>query len=51
MSDLFIFLFGTLVSLFCAAAVGLLVWGAAHEPRPGEPYEAERRAERKGTGV
>jgi hypothetical protein len=33
MSDLYIFVLGCFVSLLVAAAVGLLMWGAANEPR------------------
>ena len=33
MSDIVIFGMGLFVSLVVACAVGLLLWGAAHEPR------------------
>ncbi len=33
MNDFYIFCFGLLVSLVVASAVGLLLWGAANEPR------------------
>lgn len=33
MSDLFIFLVGCVVSLLVASAIGLLLYGAAREPR------------------
>jgi len=33
MSDLILFLVGCVVSLMVAGAVGLLLWGAASEPR------------------
>lgn len=48
MSDVFVFLAGTIVTLMVSAAVLLLMWGAAHEPRPGEPFErpSEMRGER-----
>lgn len=36
MSDVFLFLIGTLVTLIVSAAVALLMWGAAREPRAGE---------------
>jgi hypothetical protein len=47
-SDLFIFLAGTIVTLMVAAAVLLLMWGAAHEPRPSEAFErpSDMRGER-----
>jgi hypothetical protein len=32
-SDFFIFCMGCIVTLMVAGAVGLLLWGAAHEPR------------------
>jgi hypothetical protein len=32
-SDFFILALGCFVSLIVASAVGLLLWGAAHEPR------------------
>jgi hypothetical protein len=47
-SDLFLFLAGTIVTLMVAAVVFLLMWGAAHEPRPGEAFErpSDRQDER-----
>ncbi len=39
MNDLFLFLAGTIVTMMVAAAVLLLMWGAAHEPRSGEALE------------
>lgn len=33
MSDVLLFFIGCLVTLMVAAAVGLLLWGAANEPR------------------
>ena len=35
MSDVIIFVVGCFVSLVVAGAVGLLMWGAAHEPDGG----------------
>lgn len=35
MSDIIIFCMGCFVSLVVASAVGLLLWGAANEPRGG----------------
>lgn len=48
MSDLALFVAGTIVTLMVAAAVTLLMWGAANEPRPGEAFERpqETRGER-----
>ncbi len=37
MSDVIIFGMGCFVSLVVAGAVGLLMWGAANEPRGGLP--------------
>ena len=37
MSDLYIFGMGCFVSVICASAVGLLLWGAANEPRASAP--------------
>ncbi len=36
MSQLALFLFGCLVTMVVASAVGLLMWGAANEPEDGE---------------
>lgn len=33
MNDIVIFAMGCIVSLFVASAVGLLLWGAANEPK------------------
>ena len=41
MSDVFIFLIGCLVSLMVLSAVGLLLWGAAHEPHAAERPKSE----------
>lgn len=40
MSDLALFLFGGLVTLICAAAVGLLLWGAVEDGRTAREERA-----------
>jgi hypothetical protein len=59
MSDFFIFALGCFVSLIVASAVGLLLWGAAQEPRAAlrplrecadsQPAEPASPAQRKPT--
>ncbi len=34
MTDTLIFLFGALVTLMCAGAVGMLLWGAYEDRKP-----------------
>ena len=41
MSDVYIFCMGFFVSLVVASAVGLLLWGAANEPR-GSIFPAKK---------
>ena len=43
MADLFIFLAGLVVTSIVGSAVFLLMWGAAHEPAAGEPFEARTK--------
>jgi len=45
MSDVFLFLIGSLVTLVVSAAVGLLFWGAMNEPRPGAEPSRLRKVE------
>ena len=35
MSDFFLFFIGVFVTLLITGAIGLLLWGAANEPRQG----------------
>jgi hypothetical protein len=49
-NDAIIFLVGTIVTLMVAAAVTLLFWGAANEPRPGEPLETPLASVSGATG-
>ncbi len=34
--DIFVFLFGCLVTALCIAAVGVLLWGATHDEEANE---------------
>lgn len=51
MNEAILFAFGCFVTLMVFGAVGLLMWGAANEPRPGarpseqDPERAAQRAE------
>ena len=57
MSDLFIFFVGCVVTVMVASAVGLLLWGAAREPRetpvPGKqtPRKATSTAPERGASL
>jgi len=63
MDDLLLFLIGCIMTTMVAGAVGLLMWGAANEPKgelfpssePAESPDAKtlepRGAERNGRGV